>query len=154
MLWRYAQHLCHSYGELRLARGDTAGALADADECVRRAASSDSAKNIVKGRRLRGQVFLARGEARTAETELEDALVVARRIGNPPQLWKTVAAVGDLRRMLDDIEKAQQAYGEALAIIENVAAHLQDEALRVTFLSSPHVQDIRRRHHECGGSMR
>jgi tetratricopeptide (TPR) repeat protein len=153
MLWRYAQHLCHSYGELRLARGDTAGALAGADECVRRAASSDSAKNIVKGRRLRGQVFLARGEARTAETELEDALVVARRIGNPPQLWKTVAAVGDLRRMLDDREKARQAYGEALAIIENVAAHLQDEALRVTFLSSPHVQDIRRRRHECGGSM-
>jgi tetratricopeptide (TPR) repeat protein/transcriptional regulator with XRE-family HTH domain len=154
MLWRYAQHLCHSYGELRLARGDTAGALADADECVRRAASSDSAKNIVKGRRLRGQVFLARGEARAAETELEDALAVAREIGNPPQLWRTVAAVGDLRQTLGEMGEARQAYGEALALIENVAAHLQDETLRVTFLSSPHVQDIRRRHHECGGSVK
>ena len=35
------------------------------------------------------------------------------------------------------------AYGEAVAVIELVAAALDDEALRETFLSSPHVQEIR-----------
>ena len=33
-LWRYAQHLFHSYGELWLIRGDADRALAYADECL------------------------------------------------------------------------------------------------------------------------
>jgi class 3 adenylate cyclase/tetratricopeptide (TPR) repeat protein len=144
MLWRYSQHLFHSYGELWLARGDYDKALAYADECLALAEPSDSKKNIVKGRRLRGQVFLAQGKLAEAERELATALEIAQQIGNPPQLWKTHAVLGDLRRVQGRADEARQAYRDALAVIEGVAASLSDESLRETFLSSEHVQGIRR----------
>jgi len=144
MLWRYAQHLFHSCGELCLERGETAQALAYADECLDGAASTDSKKNIVKGRRLRGQIFLALGEFAAAEAELDRALDGARHLGNPPQLWRTLVAIGDLRQAQGDPAAAQQARREALAAIEAVAARLRDDALRAIFLASPHVQHIRR----------
>jgi tetratricopeptide (TPR) repeat protein len=144
MLWRYSQHLFYSYGELWLARGDYDKALSHADECLALAEPSDSRKNIVKGRRLRGQVFLAQGKQVEAEKELAPALEIAQRVGNPPQLWKTHAALGDLRQSQGRPEDARQAYRGALAVIEGVAARLSDESLRETFLSSDHVQGIRR----------
>jgi len=144
MLWRYSQHLFHSYGELWLARGDCDKALAYADECLALAEQSDSRKNIVKGRRLRGQVLLAQGKLPEAERELATVLEIAQQIGNPPQLWKTHAALGDLRQAQGRGNDARQAYRDALAVIEGVAAGLSDESLRETFLSSDHVQGIRR----------
>jgi tetratricopeptide (TPR) repeat protein len=143
MLWRYSQHLFHSYGELWLARGDLDKALAYADECLALAEASDSRKNIVKGRRLRGQALLAQRKLPEAEQELATALQVAKEIGNPPQLWKTYAALGDLRRAQGRLDDARKAYRDALAVIDGVAAGLSDESLRETFLTSDHVQTIR-----------
>jgi tetratricopeptide (TPR) repeat protein/transcriptional regulator with XRE-family HTH domain len=144
MLWRYAQHLFHSYGELWLIRGDSDKALSYADECLQLAEPSDSRKNIVKARRLRGHVFLARGALAKAEAELDLAIDMARQIGNPPQLWKTLATIGELRQAQGQLAASRQAYQEATAIIDNVATGLRDRSLRETFLSSAHVQHIRR----------
>jgi tetratricopeptide (TPR) repeat protein len=149
MLWRYAQHLFHSYGDLWLAHGDAARALAYADECLRGAEASDSPKNVVKARRLRGEAFLARGELAPAEAELGLALGVARRTGNPPQLWKTLVALGDLRRAQGASASAQRAYGEALVVVRSVAAAIPAAPLRETFLNSPHVQRIAAAHRDA-----
>jgi predicted ATPase/DNA-binding XRE family transcriptional regulator len=145
LLWRYAQHLFHSYGELWLARGELNKALSYADECLELAESSVSRKNIVKGRRLRAQVFLAQGSLSEAEVELERALAMAYEVGNPPQLWKTLMTVGELRQAQDRPGAAQQAYQEALSVVEQVAIGIRDEALHTTFLTSPYVQHIRQR---------
>ena len=48
MLWRYSQHLFHSYGEVWLARGDLDKAMLYANECMELADQSNSQKNIVK----------------------------------------------------------------------------------------------------------
>jgi len=144
MLWRYSQHLFHSYGELWLARGAHDKALAYADECLALAKQSDSKKNIVKSRRLRGQILLAQGKLPEAERELATALEMAQEVGNPPQVWKTHAALGDLRQAQGRADEARQAYRDALTVIEGVAARLSDESLRDTFLDSEHVQGIRR----------
>jgi tetratricopeptide (TPR) repeat protein len=145
MLWRWAQHLFHSYGELWLLRGDADQALAYADECLALANASESRKNIVKGRRLRGQALLAQGHLAEAGRELDIALPVAREIGNPPQLWKTLAALGDLRQAQSKPTVARRAYREALGVIEGVAAALTDEVLRQTFLGAGEVHGIRER---------
>jgi tetratricopeptide (TPR) repeat protein/transcriptional regulator with XRE-family HTH domain len=149
MLWRYAQHLFHSYGELWLARGEHDTALAYADECLEVAAASASTKNIVKARRLRAQVFLAQGKRVEAEQEIAEALEMARQIGNPPQLWKTYVTLGDLRLAQGRPQDARQSYHAALAIIDGVAAALTDAALRETFLTSAHVQHIRQMARAC-----
>jgi tetratricopeptide (TPR) repeat protein len=141
MLWRYAQHLFHSYGELWLERGDTEQALAYANRCLALAEPSDSVKNIIKACRLRGQSLLAQGRQAEAEREIARALQLAQRLGNPPQLWKTYAALGELWQAQGTAEEAHAAYDAALRIIDQVARSLA-EPLRATFLSSPHVRQI------------
>ncbi len=143
MLWRYSQHLFHSYGELWLARGDHKRALSYAGECLALAEQSDSKKNVVKGRRLRGQALLAQGKLSEAEKELAAALKIAEEIGNPPQLWKAHAALGDLRQAQGKSDAARKAYRDSLSVIDGVAAGLEDESLKETFLNSDHVQEIR-----------
>jgi class 3 adenylate cyclase/tetratricopeptide (TPR) repeat protein len=144
LIWRYSQHLFHSYGELWLGRGEPAMALAYADECLELAEQTSSTKNLVKGRRLRGQSLLIEGRPDDAETELLAALDVAIELANPPQLWKTYAAVGDLRRAQGRIEDARRAYGEALSVVEAVAASLADERLREALRHSEPVRQMRR----------
>ncbi len=144
-LWRYSQHFFHSYGELWLARGDSDKARAFADECLVLAEQSNSQKNIVKGRRLRGQGFLAQGKLAEAEHELTAALEIAQRIGNPPQLWKTYQALGELYERQGATEQARSAYASALAVIEQVAGRLQDQELKQTFLAARLVLELRER---------
>jgi hypothetical protein len=40
-------------------------------------------------------------------------------------------------------EDARQAYREALTVIDGVAVALEEESLRATFLTAPHVRHIR-----------
>jgi class 3 adenylate cyclase/tetratricopeptide (TPR) repeat protein/predicted Ser/Thr protein kinase len=144
-LWRYAQHLFHSYGELCLLRGDAHRALAYADECLALAEPANHAKNVAKGRRLRGAALTALGNLARAGDDLAAALAAAERVGNPPQLWKTLAAIGDLRRAEARTVEAQAAYTRALGVIDTVAVGLADETLREAFLTSAHVQSVRER---------
>jgi tetratricopeptide (TPR) repeat protein len=143
MKWRYSQHLIHSLGEAMLAAGDAGRALALADECLALAEPTESRKNVVKGRRLRGQALLAGGSPAEAEQEISKALEVAEQAGNPPQLWKTWLALADLRRTQGRADEARDACGEALAVVESVAAGLTDDRLREAFLGSEHVSAIR-----------
>ena len=140
---RYSQHHYHSYGELWLARGDHDRTLACAEACLALAEPAGHRKNVVKGRRLRGQAFLAQGRPAEAEQEIMGALEVARQLGNPPQLWKTLVALGDVHVAQGRPAEAQRAYREALSVIDGVAATLTDASLRQTFLTSAHVQHIR-----------
>ncbi len=144
-LWRYAQHAFHAYGELWLLRGDADRARQYADECLALAEPGRHWKNVGKGRRLRGEAFLAQSRLDDADAELAQALAAAERVGNPPQLWKTLAAIGDLRRAQGRDDEARQSFSIALHVIDTVALGLEDAVLRETFLTSPHVQSIRRR---------
>jgi tetratricopeptide (TPR) repeat protein len=143
MLWRYAQHMFHSYGDLWLARGDAARALSYADECLHLAEQTESRKNIVKGRRLRGQALVALGQLGEAEQELGRALALAQAVRNPPQLWKTHLALGELRAAQGRPDEARASYRAALEIVEGVAAGLTDALLRETFQTSAHVRHVR-----------
>lgn len=144
-LWRYAQHLFHGYGELWLRRGDAGRAITYANECLALAEPASHAKNVAKGRRLRGEALTAAGDLARADGELGLALAAAERVGNPPQLWKTLAAVGDLRRAERRPDEARAMYARALAVIDAVARGLVDESLAAVFQASAHVQSIRER---------
>jgi tetratricopeptide (TPR) repeat protein len=141
--WRYSQHLYHSLGELSLIKGDTEQALAFAEECLKLAEPTVSRKNLVKGWRLKGQAFCAQGRLPEAEEPLRKALTIAKEIGNPPQLWKTYQALGELYERKGDTDQARSAYVSAMQVIEAVAGRLQDQELKQTFQSARPVQEIR-----------
>ena len=119
--------------------------MAYADECLALAGQSSSEKNMVKGHRLRAQVFLAQGKLEEANQELFIALEVAQQIGNPSQLWKTYAFKGDLRQTQERPDDAYRTYADALAVIEEVAAGLKNMTLRDMFMGSHQVQEIRQK---------
>ena len=144
LLWRYSLHFLHSYGELWLDGGEPAEALACADECIALAMLSSSRKYVVKGRRLRGQALVRTGRLDEAERELLTALEIAVEVRNPPQLWKTHAALADLRRRQGRPDAAREAYGAALSVIERMARTLADPAMREPLRHFPQVEDIRR----------
>jgi class 3 adenylate cyclase/tetratricopeptide (TPR) repeat protein len=142
MKWRYSQHLTHSLGEAMLTAGDAKRALALADECLALAEPTESQKNVVKGRRLRGQALMAERRLDQAEQELSTALDVAMQAGNPPQLWKTLAAVGELRLGRGDEQGSREAYREAMRVINGVADSLSNKGRQARFLASQQVRAI------------
>jgi hypothetical protein len=135
----------HSLGEVHLTEGNLERSLALADECLALAGSTESRKNIVKGRRLRGQVFLAQNKLVEAEQDLSAAFKIAKQIGNPPQLWKTYIVLGDLRQAQKRPNDVRQAYQNAFSVIEEVASALDDESLRDAFMNSTVVQSTRKK---------
>lgn len=95
------------------------------------------------GRRLKGRALLAGEDLDAAELDLVAAVQLAEGVRNPPQIWKSHAALGDLRAAQGRADEARQAYRDAVASIDEVAAGLTDGLLRETFLASEHVQGIR-----------
>lgn len=145
MKWRYMQHCCHSLGELWLTKGDSEKALQFADECLQLAEPTESRKNMVKGWRLQGQASCLQGKLTEVEAVLQKALALAKEIGNPPQLWKTYQALGELYEKRESKDQARSAYAGALEVIEEVASRLQDQEMKQTFLAAKPVQEIRRK---------
>lgn len=143
MKWRYMQHCCHSLGELWLTKGDTEKALQFAEECLQLAEPTESRKNIVKGWRLQGQAFCMQGRQAEAEAVLQKALALAKEIGNPPQIWKTYQALGELYEKKGATDLVRPAYASAIEVIEGMAGRLQDHEIKRVFLAARPVQEIR-----------
>ncbi len=134
--------LFEDLGALWLARGDPTRATGFANESLELATRTRSRKNLVRGWRLRGDIALARRELDEAEDAFQRALVVAREIGNPTQLWKTYAAVGDLHAARQRPDSAREAYRAARAVIERVEAGLREPALRAALAAAPAVRHL------------
>lgn len=143
MLWRYSQHMLHSYGELRRLRGELDEALSYADECLELARRTDSPKNVVKARRLRAQVLAARGQIDEAAGEFREGIAIGRDIGNAGQLWRTYEAYGDMLRGAGQDDEAREQYDHALQVIDHIASGLTDEQLKATFVGAEPVRAMR-----------
>ena len=142
MKWRYSQHCYHSLGETLLALGDPVRAHELATECLESATQTDSRKNMVKAHRLLGQTLVVEGAPAEAEAEYQVALALAREVGNPPQLWKSWHALGDLHAQQGQVGPARAAHREALGVIERAAAEVADADLKATFMAAPVVAAI------------
>jgi class 3 adenylate cyclase/tetratricopeptide (TPR) repeat protein len=143
MRWRYVQHLYVNQGELALRRGDVLGALRWADECVTAAKQSGSPRNVVKGLRLRGTALAEQGRFGEADAALTQALELAREVGNPFQVWRTLAAYSDARGAQGLDDGAAALANEALVVVEAVATSLGDAPLGDTLRMSPPVVALR-----------
>jgi tetratricopeptide (TPR) repeat protein len=142
MKWRYSMHLFASLGDLWLARGELAKAQEFADRCLEIATRTSSRKYEVRGKRLRGEIALAQHQWEEAETWLRQALLLARTVGNPPQLWKTYVAMGHLFREMKQPIHAQEFYQGARDVIYRIKVTLHNSELRTSLEQSPLTQAI------------
>jgi tetratricopeptide (TPR) repeat protein len=142
MKWRYSTHLFASLGELWLARGDVTKAQEFADRCLDIATRTNSRKYVVRGQRLRGEIALARRQWDDAEGWLRQALLLARTVGNPPQLWKTYLAMGRLHTETKRPELARASYQGARDVIYRIKVTLQNLDLLRSLEQSPLTQQI------------
>jgi hypothetical protein len=91
---------------------------------------------------LESRIAVARGDPDAAERALLEAIDVLSQFPVPVVAWKVWAALGNLRRQTGAHEAARSAFGEAVTIVQNIAANVGDEALRNTFLTSALVRGV------------
>ena len=91
---------------------------------------------------------MARRDFATAERELSAAVEVFRTYPAPLVEWKTYATLGRLYRLTERPEAARQAFARSVEIVKTVAAKIDDEPLRSTFLGAPAVQEVLHSHEE------
>ncbi len=72
----------------------------------------------------------------------EQALTIAQAIGNPPQLWKTHAALGRLHAEIGKPQAAREAYHAAREVIDRISVNLRDPGLRAGLEGSPLIQEV------------
>jgi tetratricopeptide (TPR) repeat protein len=76
------------------------------------------------------------GDVAQAIVHLQEALSLAEQIGLPGEQWPILAKMSELYQAIGKKEQAQQAFGQAAEIIQALAANIDDEGLRTTFLAS------------------
>jgi hypothetical protein len=89
--------------------------------------------------KLLAEVAIARDDLTQAEAHLNAALHRLAAYPVPLVEWKIYSLLGRLRLQLRD-GTAAQALEKARRIVQSIAAKVEDEKLRASFLGSPTVQ--------------
>ncbi len=141
--WRYSQHLFAGMGESWLALDHPRKADDACNQCLELAARTESRKYLVRGWRLKGEIAMAHLQPEDAESCFKKALGLARRIGNPTQLWKTHLALGRLCSDTGRVDAARSELAAARHVIDGIGQRLQTSELAEGFARSRLIGEIR-----------
>lgn len=126
----------YARAELARAQGDHAREL-DIVERLLSVAVGDSEPDAARTPYLafmRGEALAGLGRSAEARAAFQSARAGAVALGAPFLLWRVDLAVGGLARRRGDQEEADRAYATARAAVDSLAASIDDEAQRETFL--------------------
>lgn len=79
------------------------------------------------------------GDTTTALGQLQEAKVLAEKIGLPRELWQMRARIGELHELRGETGAAREEYSRTAEILRYLAAKIGDEELKETFLAAPRV---------------
>ena len=142
--WRYNIRLQAGTCEHWLAQGDLDQASDYADRLLEVANHYEAHKYVALGHKLRAEILMARDNLSEAELEINAALEQLRNYPAPLVEWKTYALLARLRSQSGELSAAREAYAQAAAIVNSIAANTNDEALRRTFLTSSAIEPVLR----------
>jgi class 3 adenylate cyclase/tetratricopeptide (TPR) repeat protein len=125
--WLMAGRLAEAESEIALARGDAEGAARAATEAIRRATDVPRLKYRTAGRIVLGSALTALNEPERAVAELRRASEDADRLGHPPTIWRSSAALGQALAATGDEEGAGDAVARAAEVVRTFAATLSLE---------------------------
>jgi hypothetical protein len=78
---------------------------------------------------------------------LQEAAALATEIGLPGELWQIQVALGEAYHACGEREQGYQAFAQAVAIVQELAEKMGDEALRTHFLAEPAIRRVLERAH-------
>src|SRR5437588_138991 len=84
----------------------------------------------------------ARGDLATAEAGLQIAVEGLREYPAPLVAWRVFAALGRMCSKSGNAISARDAFIRSAAVIERIAAGIDDERLRATFLNAHPVSEV------------
>ena len=132
--------------ELALARHDPRQALAMLDRLLADTAALDqrgeqAVLTLAYGRGKALTLLLAQGEGEADTAARAEASLLAARglaLGHevPTLLWPVLAALGRLYRVTGRTSEAETAFGEARAVVAQIAANISEATLRDTLLAA------------------
>ncbi|MFO7679138.1 MAG: BTAD domain-containing putative transcriptional regulator [Chloroflexota bacterium] len=93
---------------------------------------------------LRSQAVLAQwdGDIAQAIWQLENALALAEEIGLPGEAWPISAELGRLYAEQGEMAQAREAYQEAANVIHRLAETIDEDGLRMGFLTAVPVRSV------------
>ena len=136
-------HITEAEGRLNLAKGRPLDAWQAARALTALAEDHDMRHWSVPAMLLEADALLALDAADKAAQRYEEATREAERVGRPPMTWRALAGLAEARRRLGRSEAATEAAERATQIVERLAATLDDERLRATFVQSERVQEVK-----------
>jgi tetratricopeptide (TPR) repeat protein len=141
--WKVRQ-LC-TLAEIFLYKDNTDEALKCAQRAFEIAERTKNKRGMIRANRHLGEIYIANMEFPKAEKKLIAAISDAEKLGNPPHLWKTHFALGQLKDAEGVNGDAKEQYRKALEVIENIGSNLKDEKIRRIFLNSDLIIGIKNR---------
>ena len=142
MQWRHNIRLQAALADYWVARHDGTRAERYAEELLRVATLHRCRKYVAHAHKIRAEVAAGRGLLDEAEREFQQAGSILQQYPAPLLAWKTYAATARVRVERGDHVSARQAFDQAAAIINQLAANVDDEQLRQTFLTSSRVREV------------
>lgn len=141
--WRFETRILAGFGEISLARGDYAKALKFAEDSLAISEKASAKKYVVKGLKLKAEALAKKSNIEEAIEVMQNALKLAKEVGNPPLLWQTHYSLGLLLEKHGNPQKASEHHAEAIALIEETASRLEDASLKNSLLTAQQTKAIR-----------
>jgi tetratricopeptide (TPR) repeat protein len=139
--WEVRQ-LC-TLGEICLHKDETDEAMKYVQKAFEIAERTLNKRGMIRVNRLMGEIYVSKKDFPKAEEKLNQAVANAKEIGNPPQLWRTYYALGQLKEAQGLNQDAKEKYREAHKVTERTAWILTDKKIRDIFLNSDQIVGIR-----------
>ena len=134
--WRYNIRFEAAMAEHWLSQGDAGKAREFVDRLYATATEHEVHKYIAVAHQLMAKVAIANGELAEAEKQFDAALAELSNYPAPLVTWKVHAARARLKSQLGDAAGAQESSEHAKEIVNFIAANVNDEKLRTTFLKA------------------
>ena len=129
-------------GEVFHHKGEADEAMKYAQSAFDIAEMTLNKRGMIRANRLMGEIYITKKDFSKAEETLNEAMAIAKEVGNPPHLWKTYFALGKLKEAQGLKQEAKEKYREALKVTQRTAGVLTDKKIRDIFLNSDQITRI------------
>ena len=104
--------------------------------------NGDGQRDRVQYLRASAELAQWEGHQEQARSHLEEACVLAEAIGLAEERWQLQVSLGDLDQSRGEPVLANQAYAQAVSVLQELSEKIEDEAWRARFLSAPRVRRV------------